>query len=306
MLYQEVSQKIYYSNEEYVPIGEIAHSLIALEALIKQAPDVLEALFPDSSIINVDVFINELKSDSIWEDLVVKFLFGSQQRFDECIENTRQKLGMEEIMNNPKFLSAVIIAMILGGGAYYLGKSNSPSDQKAKATIEANSNTIIQIGAGMVDMSAEEFTTLVITAIKDKDKLAKNAANIVKPAKRDSNASITFNEDPALSISTDSVKAMPEYKATNEEQEETIEDFPNINLEIRAIDLDSSKRGWAVVAPSLHKRRVKLQLDPAVKPSDLLNKSSVNASVTVIWGVDTKNQKIPKLIFLREIVKNSG
>jgi hypothetical protein len=305
MLYREVSQKIYYSNEEYVPIGEIAHSLIALEALIKQAPDVLEALFPDSSIIIVDVFINELKSDSIWEDLVVKFIFGSQQRFDECIENTRQRIGMEEIMSNPKFLSAIIIAMILGGGAYYLGKSNSPADKKAKATIEANNNTIIQIGSGMVDMSAEEFTTLVITAIKNKDKLAKNAANIIKPAKRDNNASITFNEDPTLKITNDSVKAMPEYKSITEEPEETIEDFPNITLEIRAIDLDSSKRGWAVVAPLLHKRRVKLQLDPSVKPSDLQNKASVNANVTVIWGVDTENKKIPKLIFLREII-NSG
>jgi hypothetical protein len=305
MLYREVSQKIYYSNEEYVPIGEIAHSLIALEALIKQAPDVLEALFPDSSIIIVDVFINELKSDSIWEDLVVKFIFGSQQRFDECIENTRQRIGMEEIMSNPKFLSAIIIAMILGGGAYYLGKSNSPADKKAKATIEANNNTIIQIGSGMVDMSAEEFTKLVITAIKNKDKLAKNAANIIKPAKRDNNASITFNEDPTLKITNDSVKAMPEYKSITEEPEETIEDFPNITLEIRAIDLDSSKRGWAVVAPLLHKRRVKLQLDPSVKPSDLQNKASVNANVTVIWGVDTENKKIPKLIFLREII-NSG
>jgi len=302
MLSQEVSQKIYYSNKEYVPIGEIAHSLIALEALLKQAPDVLEKLFPDISIVDVDVFINELRSDSIWEDLVVKFIFGSQQRFDECIENTRQKIGMEKIMNNPKFLSALIIAMILGGGAYYLGKSNSTADQKAKATIEANNNTIIQIGAGMVDMSAEEFTTLVITAIKDKEKLSKNAANIVKPAKRDSDTSIVFNEDPELTISNDSVRAMPEYKAINDEQEETIEDFQNINLEIRAIDLDSSKRGWAVVAPSLHKRRVKLQLDPGVKPSELLNKSSVNARVTVIWGVDSKNQKIPKLIFLREIL----
>ncbi|CAK2844492.1 hypothetical protein VCRA219O19_20352 [Vibrio crassostreae] len=38
MQYQEVSQRIYYSNKEYVPVGEIARSLIAFESLVKQAP----------------------------------------------------------------------------------------------------------------------------------------------------------------------------------------------------------------------------------------------------------------------------
>ncbi|HDZ3700431.1 TPA: hypothetical protein RSW54_004178 [Vibrio vulnificus] len=303
MQYQEVSQRIYYSNKEYVPVGEIARSLIAFESLVKQAPEVLEALFPDAKVIDIEVFIKELRSDSIWEDLVVKLIFGNQQRFDECIDNTRQKLGIEKIMNNnPNFLSAVLVAMILAGGAYYLGKSSAPSDKEAKATVEANNNTIIQIGAGMVDMTAEEFTNIVISAIKDKDKLAENSLNVVKPAKLDPNATITFNEDPNIQISNASVRAMPEYKSKLEVSEDIVEDFHDVKLEIRAIDLDSAKRGWAVVAPSLHKRRVKLQLDPTIKPMDLKNKLSINGHITVVWGADNKGSRIPKLIFLREIL----
>lgn len=303
MQYQEISQRIYYSNKEYVPVGEIAHSLIAFESLVKQAPEVLEALFPDVKIIDVEVFIKELRSDSIWEDLVVKLIFGNQQRFDECIDNTRQKLGIEKIMNNnPNFLSAVLVAMILAGGAYYLGKSSSPTDKEAKATIEANNNTIIQIGAGMVDMTAEEFTSIVVSAIKDKEKLAENSSKVVKPAKRDSKATITFNEDPNIQISNASVRAMPEYKGKAEEPEDIIEDFHDVRLEIRAIDLDSTKRGWAVVAPSLHKRRVKLQLDPSIKPMDLKNRLSIDGHITVVWGTDKQGNKLPKLIFLREIL----
>ncbi|WPC75906.1 hypothetical protein [Vibrio porteresiae] len=303
MQYQEVSQKVYYSNKEYVPIGEIAHSLIAFESLIKQAPEVLEALFPDLTIINVEVFIKELRSDSIWEDLVIKLIFGNQQRFDECIDNVRQKLGIEKIMeNHPNFLSAVLIAMILAGGAYYLGKSSAPDNKEAKETIEANNNTIIQIGAGMVDMTADEFTSIVISAIKDKEKLAKNSLNVVKPAKLDPNATISFNDDPNLKITSASIKAMPEYKSVSEQEEELVEDFHDVRLELRAIDLDSTKHGWAVVAPSLYKKRVKLQLDPTIKPSDLKNKLSTNGNITVVWGFDKKGNRIPKIIFLREII----
>lgn len=299
-----VHQQIYYSNKELVPIKDVAESLLALEAIIRQSPDVLEAMFPGIKIQSVEVYINELKSDSIWEDVVVKFIFGNQKKFDEFIANVRERIGMDNIMNNPQLLSSIILVMILSGGAYYLGKDKSATPEQ-KATIEANNNTIIQIGAGMVDLSAEDFKAIIDSAIKDKEKLAKNAIKVVNPAKRDPEASITFNDNKELRIQNESVKAMPRF-VQEPEDEEYIEDYNNIDLEIRAIDLDSTKRGWAVVVPDLHKRRVRLQLDPTVSPEDLLDKRKVNANVTVIFGHDKEYNKIPKLVFLREIIAESA
>lgn len=299
-----VHQQIYYSNKELVPIKDIAESLLALEAIIRQSPDVLEAMFPGTKIQSVEVYINELKSDSIWEDVIVKFIFGNQQKFDEFIANVRERIGMDNIMNNPQLLSSIILVMILSGGAYYLGKDKSSTPEQ-KATIEANNNTIIQIGAGMVELDADDFKAIIEGAIKDKDKLAKNAVKVVNPAKRDPNATITFNDNSDLRVSNESVKAMPR-SVQEPEEEEYVEDFKNIELEIRAIDLDSTKRGWAVVVPELHKRRVRLQLDPIVDPEDLLDKRKVNANVTVIFGHDKDYNKIPKLVFLREIIGESA
>lgn len=299
-----VHQQIYYSNKELVPIKDVAESLLALEAIIRQSPDVLEAMFPGTKIQSVEIYINELKSDSIWEDVVVKFIFGNQQKFDEFIANVRERIGMDNIMNNPQLLSSIILVMILSGGAYYLGKDKSASPQQ-KATIEANNNTIIQIGAGMIELNSEDFKALIDSAIKDKDKLAKNAIKVVNPAKRDPEASITFNGNEELRINNESVKAMPR-SIQEPEDEEFIEDYKNIELEIRAIDLDSTKRGWAVVVPDIHKKRVRLQLDPTVDPEDLLDKRKVNADVTVIFGHDKEYNKIPKLVFLREIIVESA
>jgi hypothetical protein len=294
-----VNQHIYYSNKEWVPVKEIAESLLALDLLIHQSPDVLEALFPGTKIHTVEVFLNELKSDSIWEDIVVKFVFGSQSKFDAFIVDSRERLGMEKLVDNPKLLSTIILAMILAGGAYYLGKdSHATSEQKA--AIQANNNTIIQIGAGMVDLSAEDFRAIIDSAIKDKDKLAKHAVKIVNPAKRDSTASITFNGDSKLSVGNDAVKAMPS-STKDPEDIEVVDDFANVTLEIRAIDLDSTKRGWAVVVPELHKKRVRLQLDPTVKVEDLFDKRTIQGNVTVVFGFDKENQRVPKLVFLRSI-----
>ena len=150
-----------------------------------------------------------------------------------------------------------------------------------------------------------ENLDVIDSAIKDKDKLAKNAIKVVNPAKRDPEASITFNGNEELRINNESVKAMPR-SIQEPEDEEFIEDYKNIELEIRAIDLDSTKRGWAVVVPDLHNKRVRLQLDPTVDPEDLLDKRRVNANVTVIFGHDKEYNKIPKLVFLREIIVKSA
>lgn len=293
-----VRQKIYYSNKQLVPIKEVAESLLALEAVIRHTPQVLEALFPGTKIDAVDVFIKELRSDSIWEDVVIKFIFGNQKKLDQFVENIRERIGMDNIINNPLLLSAIILVLILTGGAYYLGKDTP----EQRAIIEANNNIIINIGAGMMEMSAEEFKLLIEAAIKDKAKLAKDAVRVVRPAKLDSEAAITFNNEEKLQITPEAVRAMPRYVAEPEE-EEFIEDLPKIEMELRATDLDSTKRGWAVVIPELSERRVRLQLDPTVNPEELYERRKFRGNATIIFGRDKEYKKIPKLVFLREIVK---
>lgn len=298
-----INQQLYYSNKDLVPIKDVAESLLALESIIRQSPDVLEALFPGTKVSSVQVYINELKSDSIWEDVVIKFIFGNQEKFDELISGLREKVGMDNIMNNPQLLSSILLVMVLTGGAYYLGKDKSaPPEQKA--TIEANNNVIINIGAGMLKIEAEEFKAIIEGALKDKDKLAKDAAKLISPAKRDSEASITFNGNKELRIEPETVKAMPSH-IKEPEEEESIKDYDALEIEVRATDLDSTKRGWAVVAPELSKKRVKLQLDPTVNPELLAEERNIVGKATVIFGHDKEYNKIPKLIFLREIVEKT-
>jgi len=298
-----INQQLYYSNKELVPIREVAESLIALESIIRQSPDVLEAMFPGTKIISVSVFINELKSDSIWEDVIIKFIFGNQKKFDEIISGLREKVGMENIMKNPQLLSTIILVMILTGGAYYLGKDKN-AQQEQKATIEANNNVIINIGAGMLQIKAEEFKAIIDGALKDKDKLAKNAVKVITPAKRDPNASVKFNNNDQLSILPETVKAMPTH-IIEPEEEEFIEDFEAIEIEVRATDLDSTKRGWAAVVPALSKKRIRLQLDPTVDPEKLAELRNITAKATIIFGHDKDYNKVPKLIFLREVIDDT-
>ncbi|WP_022949502.1 hypothetical protein [Methylohalobius crimeensis] len=296
-----VSQQIYYSNKKLVPIKEVAESLLSLEEVIRHSPKVLESLFPGTKVQAVDIFIKELRSDSIWEDVVVKFLFGSQENLDQFISHARKRMGMDKIMSNPQLLSAIILVLILSSVAYYLGREQSATPEQ-QATIEANNNTIINIGAGMMEMSAEEFKALVDGAIANKAKLAKYAARVVKPAKNDPGASITFNGNEELRITPETVKAIPDI-VSDPENEEFVQDFEKISMELRATDLDSTKRGWAVVVPAIGKERIKLQLDPGVSPERLYEKRKFKGNATIIFQSDRKHNMVPKLVFLREIIE---
>jgi hypothetical protein len=293
-----IRQQIYYTNKNRASIQEIADGLVALDSLIRQTPSVLEALFPDYKIASVEIYLDEFKAGSIWEDLVVKFIFGSQANFDKAIGEARESLGLENVMSDPQVLTAIIIAMILAGGMYQLGKRS----KEKKAAIEANNNTIIQIGSGMVGLDAEEFSALIDNAIKDKNQLARDAVRIVKPAKGDPDAQIEFGDNPGLTITNAAVRAMPEY-AQDPEPEELVEDFDDLLLELRAIDLDHTKSGWRVRAPDLGDRRIKLQLDPAVRPDDLFNRRQIRGRVTVVFQPNKAGQRVPRLVFLREVIE---
>jgi hypothetical protein len=292
-----VKQQLYYSNKEWVPIGEIADSLLALESLIKSSPEIIEKIFPGVSVQRVDVYINELRSDSIWEDLVVKFIFGSQGNFDEQISNIRKKLGMEFLDRHPNVLGAIIGAMILGGGLAVYDSMND--DNGKRATIEANNNTIINIGAGEINFEADDLKAIIRGAIEANPSISENAIKVIKPARRDSNAKIIINQSDDLVITPESIKAIPLEKPEIETVE-IIEDFESLYLEIRATDLDSTKRGWAAVATKLSKKRVRLQFDPTINPEELLERRTITGSATVVFD-QKEGKKVPTLIFLRSV-----
>ncbi|HET7833765.1 MAG TPA: hypothetical protein VFK88_12460 [Gallionella sp.] len=292
------TQRIYYSNREHIPLGEIADSLLALDELIHQTPDVLENLFPGANIYRVEVYLNELKSGSLYEDVIVKFLFGNQEKLDEFIKNSRERIGLQYLQDNNHLLSAILLVLILTGGAYYYGKGSARSEDKA--TLEANNDVVINVGANLLNMSPDEFQSAVVSGIKDKDKLAQHASRFVKPAKRDGDAHIRFDDAKELQVNSDSIKAMPSH-IIDPDPEESAEDYDHVEVVIRAIDLDSHRKGWAAIIPDISDRRVKLQLDPHIDGETLMQHPAAIANVTAVFKADKEGNKLPTLYFLRDI-----
>lgn len=298
MVELEIRHQIKYTTKQPVPIPEMVEALLGLEQIIKRSPAVLEELFPETHICDVRVFVESLESGSLTEDILVKFLFGSQEEFDAFIEKARKRCRMDIIKENKALFSAIIIALILGGVIYAVKKSGAEAQKIVQ--IEANNNTIINLGAGMVELSPQEFRAIIETVVKADTKLAKDAIHIIKPAKNE-DATVEFDGNKETMITSNTVASTPSYLYQEDEAAEHFEDLNDVSLEIRAMDLDRKRQGWAAVVPSVSDERARLQIDAVIDLESLKGMTQLKGDVTLIWLMAEDGSKTLKRIILREL-----
>ncbi|MBA3997036.1 MAG: hypothetical protein C0466_07685 [Candidatus Accumulibacter sp.] len=291
------THEFYFSTREPVPIAQVAESLLALERVVKFAPKVLEGL-TQVEILGVDVYVDAIESGSLLEKVVIRLLFKNEETLDAFLDRIGEhirKPGMPRSV-----LIGTILAALVGYGAWLAAKVGNPAGQ---TTITANNNTIINLGAGQVDLTPEAFRAIVAAAVTDKKDLAQNAVKIFHAARDDSQASIVIDGNQSTSFSPDVISATP--KKVEIEKQEKVEHLRDVDLQIRATDLDSLSRGWAAVIPGKIDRRVRLKLDPGIKPSEVADKFSVRADVSIHYQLDRAGKKlVPNYILLREVIKD--
>lgn len=294
------SQSVYYSNKAHLQIEDVAASLLSLKAFIEVTPEILERLYPGLHVQRVDVHINELKAGSLFEDFVIKFVFGDQAAFDKAIESVKKKLRVDEYLANKPLLSQILVGLILTAGEVGLQRLGAPDEQKQ--VIQINKSVVIVDGAARAGVKESELNSAIEDAVKRNNHLVKEAVKVVQPAKREVDTSIVFNRDVGSVIQSQTVRAMPSM-SVEDTREETMEDYEDVEIQIRATDLDSTKKGWGAVLPSIGNRRAKMHLDPHINPNDLLGKAYVQGDVTVLYKYDDNGKAYPSLIYLRNIRK---
>lgn len=290
------SHEVYYSNRELVPIADIIESLQALERIVKMCPGVLEGV-TSVPIKRIEVYVEELQSGSLLEKVVVRLFFRSEEELDAFIDKTRDKILQPGMPRN--VLIGAVLASLIGYGAVLVANSQKAA---GSTTITANNNVIINLGAGQVDLTPEVFRAIVESSVTDKKDLAAQSVKFFKPARADSQAAITLDKNDALAFSPAVISATPN-KAEFEKQSQ-VKDLRDVDLHIRATNLDSLKQGWAGLIPGLIDRRVRLQLDPSVNPTDVAGRFQVRADVSIVYKMDKSGKKMePDYILLREVIK---
>ena len=290
------TENIYYSTKDPVSIKDVITSLQGWEAIAKQSEGVLQEL-TGADILDISVHVARLQAGSLYEDIVIKLLFGSQEEMDKFLAKAHAKVGDGTMRN---VLVGAVIAGLVGYGLVLATKAMAPNNT---SHFEANNNTIINIGAGEANISPDRLQAIIESTVTSKKTLAKNSIKTLAPARSDENAELTIGTgDGTVTIPAETIKKAPtEVTFTPETY---TQDHFDVDVEVRALDLDNPEKGWAAVIPGLIDRRVNMVLGPNVKPSDFSGKFVVRADITVTYKLKSNDKKYqPTEVFIKEIVK---
>ncbi|WP_049780147.1 hypothetical protein [Aromatoleum aromaticum] len=87
------------------------------------------------------------------------------------------------------------------------------------------------------------------------------------------------------------------------EPDETSERLLDVDLQIRATNLDHPTRGWAALIPGRVDRRVRMELDDGVSPRDVAGRFQVRADVTVHYKRPPSGKKyVPAIIQVHRVI----
>lgn len=293
----EFTENIYYSIGNNPSIKEIIESLQGWEAIIKQSKGVLAEL-TGSDILDIEVRVQKLEVGSLTEKILIKLGFGDEENFDKFLENAHERYIGEGKMRSA--LVWTVIAGVLATGMYLAVKNMAPNNA---SHFEANNNIIINIGAGETNISPERIQSVLNSTLVDKKTAAKGAVKILSPARNDENATLMIgNDNASVTIPSDLISKTP--TEVSFEADTYTRDHYDVDLEIRALDLDNPTKGWAAVIPGLVDRRVKLVLAPGIKPEDLSHKFAFRADVTITYKLTSSKGEAykPTEIFLSKLI----
>lgn len=290
----ETSHRIVYNTRKPVPIKDVVTALQGLSGVLASVPGVVSGL-TGVPIDGSEFLIQKLESGSLIEEVVIRFLFKDKAGLDAFID----KIGDNKVIK-----TAVVSIALTALAAYGLTQATS---SKPASAITANNNVIINIGAGEVNMSPEQFAAVVRAAVGDKKALAESSLKFVKPAKSDPESSVTVSDLVARDVQAQPLQltaaAIAEAPTRIDlEPNERIEEFRGAKLVIRATNLDSKTSGWAGKLDH-REERLPIELDPSVSESEIFGRQSVLVDGALIFKEKRRSRELrPARIYVRRVI----
>lgn len=261
---------------------------VKFKSLVDLTPGALNALL-GTEIDRVDVLVDEIRAGSLLERVILRFLFRDEEGMNQFIDKVRAYMGDN---TSSVLTAAVILALFYYGAQLVNSAQNEPT-----VHIEANNNTIIQIGASELDISPEHFKTIVHAAVPDKKELAKAAQQMLKPARSDPGASLGLDDDPRLTVPPEVILETTETRY-REPPDEYIERVSDAMLSIRQTNRDSSLSGWAARLPGRFEQKIKLQLAEGVDPEEIAGLAQIAGDIEIHFKRVDKKYEPAKIVLL--------
>lgn len=286
-----------------VPLELVIDSLKGQLRLLNEAVEVLQATSPGANLRITGVTVNKIQSGSLLIDLALQIYGTYQSQIDGRVIN-----GVESLLgvDVPQEYEA-LVTLILIGLTYYMSRMIYDAvreKKKDKSTpsvhIQGDYNNVVNIIANKLVISPQDVERAfeeVVHPTKFRQ-LVKPVADFLRPAKREPGSKIDGRD---AEITSEAIKEFPNDADIGQLAQTEIVNLPDALIDIRALDKDRSKTGWAakvLSSPDFQDKRLPMDLYPTVDSVALAEHAQVRADLAIEMLRNTKGELIPKRLHL--------
>lgn len=282
----------HYRTDKPVTARALADSLLGLEAVILEVKPVVNCLLGAQHITDIQIFITGIEVGSYKDNFLVRMFFGEGKALERNIERVRKRMNLDKLP--PERIIGIALALGIAWVAWNYLKPGDPN----RIVIE---NSFNQIAVG-TNVTGEDLRTLLETILSPtrRANLNKQVSRLVHPSGVAHTGSIEIDNEPNLTIPGEAISAVPvQSKAAVIEDE--FAELNNVQMTVRAVDLDSADKGWWGIVSTVSENRVRLHVLPTVDPNRVPVGKYFNADITVTYSIDRNGTRKPRHYILSKV-----
>lgn len=289
----------YFDTKTPVPIPEIIKSLDGLDKLAKSLPRFFTEL-SGAKIDGVELKVERIETGSLKENFECLLMFlteAEKEKFKVWLQGTKMGTGLRYVACAGVVAAALTMVAVGAVAAYdsFTG-GNTPS-------IQANNNTIINIGADALSVSEDQLKKAIDAALsKDKKKAVAAAMNFIAPAGTENGGTLYAGDKGAeLNVSVEMARDTPQ--APDFKVKDQVLAYERVPVSIRALDRDKEDTGWWVVLPTISaEKRLRMTFSDDADTAKAKTESEIVADVLVTYSQDfSQGTLVPKGVEIQKI-----
>lgn len=126
-----------------------------------------------------------------------------------------------------------------------------------------------------------------------------SALSFFKPSKNQGNAPILVGD---RRIDSETISEVPtDAQIEGADVPEIARPYKDVTIELHAQDMDRSKFGWAGVVPEISGRRLRMELEPPIKPEQVYMKDKVRGDIMLVLKKRADGTYQPSAIHLLDL-----
>lgn len=293
----EFTFSLHYKFKRPIEIDDVINPLKGIKAILPKTRYILKEYDQLNAPKDVQCYIKEIKAGSLWDDIVVKFIFGSEEAKDKWIKSLRDKLGITAMNNKFPILSPIISSIIVCSVTWMLMRGD---DEAVKNSIVFGDYAKITIASTSEQLKLpEERLHKILKTIAENPSMARACCNLVEPAKK-AGESAELILDETQHIPPEIIAMIPNAYTLNNDEILT-QDLTEVKIDIRALDFDR-KNAWRGKVCAVSDKRLPIII-PETIDIETIPPGESTVDVTMEYTVDEDGNRKYQKAYLRKIYK---